>query len=198
MSDFDRAIPVILAHEGGFADHPADPGGITNHGISLRFALRELAKDADGDGRLDGDVDGDGDVDADDIRKFSRDRAAEAYRRCFWDRYGYGRIVDQVVATKVCDMSVNMGGAQAHKLAQRAAVACGEAVVVDGALGPQSVAALNRCEPRELLLELCFQQQRFYQGLVMRKPSLVAFATGWAKRAGWPFTEAGAYTGGVA
>ena len=38
MSAFELAIPIVLKHEGGFADNPADPGGATNFGISLRFS----------------------------------------------------------------------------------------------------------------------------------------------------------------
>jgi len=33
---FDQAVEVILKHEGGLADNPNDPGGITNFGISKR------------------------------------------------------------------------------------------------------------------------------------------------------------------
>ena len=37
MSDFESAIPTILRHEGKFEQNAADPGGVTNYGISLRW-----------------------------------------------------------------------------------------------------------------------------------------------------------------
>jgi lysozyme family protein len=69
---FDLSLPHILEHEGGdkLVDHPADPGGITRWGISLR-ALRKLGID----------VDGDGDSDADDIRALSIEDARGIYSR---------------------------------------------------------------------------------------------------------------------
>jgi lysozyme family protein len=194
MAEFEKAIGVVLEHEGGsrYVDHPDDPGGATRFGISLRFALRELARDADGDGRIDGDLDLDGDVDADDIRLLPEDLARESYRRCWWERYGYARLVDQQVATKVFDMAINMGGKQAHTLLQRALGACGYHLLEDGVLGPKTIAAALDAEPRELVLEVCFQQSEFYRGLVERKPRLEAFRRGWLARASWPFTP-GAY-----
>ena len=36
MSDFDKAFELVIGHEGGLVDHPADPGGLTKYGISKR------------------------------------------------------------------------------------------------------------------------------------------------------------------
>ena len=33
---FDRALPVVLQMEGGYVNHPADPGGATNKGVTQR------------------------------------------------------------------------------------------------------------------------------------------------------------------
>ena len=37
MAEFGKAFAKIIELEGGFVDHPDDPGGATNLGISLRF-----------------------------------------------------------------------------------------------------------------------------------------------------------------
>ena len=37
---FDRALPLVLAHEGGYVDHPSDPGGATNLGITRKTLAR--------------------------------------------------------------------------------------------------------------------------------------------------------------
>jgi len=176
MSSFDFALPVILAHEGGWSDNPRDPGGATKYGISLRFLRAQGI-----------DLDMDGDVDADDVRALSPQHAAALYRARFWDAEGYGRIVDQQVATKVCDMSVNMGPRRAHRLCQRALNECGERLEVDGVLGPDTVDAVNRTEARELLLELCAEQTAYYTTLAEVKPALAVFLVGWTRRARWPW-----------
>lgn len=186
MSTFEAAIPVILAHEGGWSDDPADPGGATKYGISLRF-LREQGLD----------LDHDGDIDATDVRGLTPQQAAALYRERFWDRYGYGQIADSQVATKVMDVAVNLGPKRAHRLLQRALRECGETVEVDGVLGSKTIAATNRCEARELLLELVYQHTGYYNTLVALKPRFEKYANGWRRRAGWPFGS-GEYLGDVA
>lgn len=186
MSEFERAIPVILAHEGGWSDDPNDPGGATKYGVSLRF-LREQGLD----------LDHDGDIDAADVRGLTPQRATEIYRERFWDAYGYGRITDTQVATKVFDCAVNLGAKRAARLLQRALRECGETVEVDGVVGPKTIAATNRCEARELLLELVYQHSGYYQTLVEMKPRFEKYRTGWLRRAAWPLGR-DEYLGGVA
>ena len=177
MADFDQAIGTVLAHEGGLADDPDDPGGITNFGISLRF-LR-----ATGDLLL-GDVDGDGDLDGDDIRAMTAERAARLYKAHFWDVWGYGRIADQAVATKVFDTAVNVGPAEANRILQRAVNEVGTAGLdVDGVLGPKTLAAVNAADPGRLLGALRAEQATFYGDLVDRNPRLGKYLKGWLRRA---------------
>ncbi|MDH5633615.1 MAG: hypothetical protein OEZ10_11545 [Gammaproteobacteria bacterium] len=181
MSSFDAAILTVLKHEGGFVDDPADPGGATNYGVSLRW-LRTLG-DLDGDGYLDGDLDHDGDVDASDIRAMSQSDAENLYRLQWWNRYEYELINDQEVATKIFDMAVNMGAHQAHKIVQRACHAVHRPTPDDGKLGPNSLAAINGSYPNELLPAIRSEAAAFYRLLVVTKPRLAKFKNGWLKRA---------------
>lgn len=94
MSNFDKAIIAVLAHEGGYVNHPADPGGETNFGITKRDHPRV------------------------DIKHLTRAQAIEIYRRDYWREY-----MDRMpagVAAKHFDMCVNMGHFRAVKLLQRA------------------------------------------------------------------------------
>lgn len=170
MNNFPTAVQHVLKMEGGLVDHKHDPGGITNYGISLRF-LSKLP-DADGDGFLEGDVDRDGDVDADDIKVMSPAQAKQYYKDNWWDKYKYINIEEEALAIKILDMSVNMGGRQAHKLVQRACRAAGPALVDDGVLGAKSFEAINLVDPIPLLASIRSAQAGFYYALVMRNSAL--------------------------
>jgi len=173
MCDFIPAVEVILDHEGGFVDNPADPGGATNYGITAR-----VLGDWRGLGRA---------ATPDEVKAMPPEEAVAIYRKRYWQ---YSAIQDQACATKVFDCAVNMGPHQAHILAQQAANAIGTAIAVDGILGEQSLAAINACDPQEYLNSLCHQQMAFYQNLVDRKPQLAVFRKGWMERAAWPFGQA--------
>lgn len=174
---YDRALRVVLLHEGRYSDDPADPGGPTMYGVSLRFARSVSPSD------FDFDLDGDGDVDGDDIRALSPADVAQAYRRLWWDKYRYGDFV-LAVAIKLFDLSVNMGAAQAHKLAQRAARAVtGQTLAEDGVLGPRSRAALQAADPYMLRAAFRSEAGGFYRGLVAAKPQFKVFENGWLNRA---------------
>lgn len=185
MSRFEDAIGVVLAHEGGYVNHPEDPGGATKFGISLRWLRQELGDDAD--------FDLDGDVDAEDVQSLTEEQAKEIYRVHWWDKYGYGRIVSQSIATKVLDLAVNMGARQAHRIVQRALASCGKQVKDDGILGPVTLGAVNGVGYTMLLAAIRSEAAGFYRGLVMRNaalrkhgikaPDFSVFLKGWLRRA---------------
>ena len=176
MSDFDKAIPIILEHEGGFVNNRHDPGGATNWGISLRRLLKQHDLSIY-------DYDGDGDVDAEDMRLMPEEDAVAFYRVEFWDRYDYDLLAPQEVATKVFDTCVNTGPRQAHKILQRALRSAGHRVEVDGLLGPQTRAAVIAVSNQQLVLSLRSEQAGFYRVLIVNRPAFIEFISGWNNRA---------------
>lgn len=178
MAKFEKAIPVILKHEGGYVNHKADPGGATNFGISLRF-LAEHPED--------GDFDMDGDVDVEDIKNMTLRDAMDVYHKHWWAKYRYQNINDQTIATKVLDFSVNMGAKRAHILLQQALnKEFGLKLTCDGILGPASFGVINGIEEddeQRLLTAYCDEAWGFYQRLIANKPSLAVFKKGWYNRA---------------
>lgn len=177
MSDFNLALPYTLKHEGGFVDHPTDPGGATNMGVSLRELLR-LGDDA----VAEFDVDGDGDLDIDDIRAMNPAAAELHYRANYWHRL-YSDIENQDIATKLFDSGVNMGTRQAVKLLQRA-INWYTFCAVDGIFGPQTLNACNTHSDQALLLNMFVcNQAEFYFKLLEAKPERRVFIHGWLRRA---------------
>lgn len=166
----------MLAHEGGWSDDPSDPGGETNFGWSMRAIEREGFSPQDL---------GLFDLRPGCLRGLTAETARQLYRRCFWDRYRYGEIERQDVATKVFDCSVNMGPSQAHRLAQLAASVCGAVLDADGLLGDRSIQALNRVDPQLWLRAMRSQMEARYHEIVRRTPDRARFLKGWLRRAAW-------------
>lgn len=179
---FKQAILITLDHEGGFVDDPVDPGGATNHGISLRFARANGELDADGDGWPDLDVDFDGDIDADDIRKLTADQAVDVYHEAFWKPGGYDAYPGGS-GIKAFDLAVNMGPRQAHKIVQRAMRACGQTVVDDGVIGPRSRAAMEHVGVASFWTCMRSEAAGFYRTLIVKRPRLAKYERGWLNRA---------------
>lgn len=163
---FERSLLLVLAHEGGFVDHPRDPGGATNLGISLRYAV--------GRGSL-FDLDGDGDVDVHDIRLITPETAAPAYYADFWQTVratelpaGLGHVT--------FDAAVNSGPGRAIRWLQAAVGA-----TVDGAFGPKTLAAVRASvslDGTPMVIErLCAYRLAYLRGLDWN-----TFGRGWQRR----------------
>lgn len=164
MSNFDKAIEVVLKHEGGLIDHPNDPGGLTNFGISSRWARGANLKL--------------------DIRSLSKEDAVKLYRVYFWDYYDMVRIRDEKLATKVFDTLVNVGPSQTFKFLQRALRSFGYSHVVDdGAFGPITNNAITMAIPNDILYAFRSEQAGFYRLLAAMDSSKLVFLKGWLRRA---------------
>lgn len=160
MSWFDKAFEYVLGHEGGYVNDPLDPGGKTKFGISSR-TYPDL-----------------------DIANLSVCQAKEIYKEDWWVLYGYDRINDFAVATKVFDLAVNIGPSPAHKILQRALHATGQRhVTVDGLIGPQTLAAFEKVDLLGLMAAIKAEAAWHYRNLVQRRPELQRFINGWLNRA---------------
>ena len=95
METFDRCVRAVLSEEGGLSDHPQDPGGLTQYGISRR-AYPDL-----------------------DIRRLTMDEVIEIYRRDYWNPV-HGTDLPASLALLVFDAAVNQGAGTAARLLQKA------------------------------------------------------------------------------
>jgi len=192
------AVRHVLAIEGDYVDDPADRGGATKFGISLRFLVAEGALDTDGDGFADFDLDMDGDIDRIDIRKLTRGDAVELYHRCFWQPIGASNY-PKPIGEMLFDQAVNGGAVAAKKLLQRAVnrllmdidprLGRPALLAIDGQLGETSKAAIRWLLTRSTLDPAALAEayrdavRERYREIVRRNPSQQRFLKGWLNRA---------------
>ena len=103
MSEFDRAMDILLKWEGGFVDHPYDDGGPTNMGITHEALARWRGVD---------------DVSAEQVRSITRSEAKSIFRSLYWDRVR-AEEMHQIVSMVVMDGAVNHGVGKISKFLQR-------------------------------------------------------------------------------
>lgn len=173
----ERAWGLIAYIEGGLVDDKRDPGGITNHGISLRFAAG--VGDLDRDGHLDLDLDGDGDVDRDDMLRITPEIAARTFADYFWRPLRCAELGP--VGLLIADTGFNQGRGPAVMLLQQALE-----LVVDGKLGPKTLARAQSAEPVKLACEYTARRQVRYVNTKdprTGEPMFPTYGLGWTRRA---------------
>ena len=181
--DFSRAHAFTAKWEGGLSDHPADTGGLTAYGASLKF-VEGIAATQDGRDFLER-IGVRLPVTRQSMRDVTPDQARAMFRQEFWnslrlDDYPFG------VALALYDAAVNCGGAQSVKFAQRGYNACvgpnGVRLAVDGKAGPLTRKALCAHATPAVLTAMLDARRRFYEELAANKPSQAVFLDGWTNR----------------
>lgn len=170
----------IVDREGGFVNDPNDPGGATNYGVTIH-TMRVLGLD----------LDGDGDVDVTDVRALPRERAVEIFIEHYYRRPHIDRLPEALQPT-VFDMQVN-AGTNALRILQRLLRDMGQEIVVDGVIGPQTIAAAETVHDRAgqaLVDAYGIARRNFYYAIADRRPASRRYATrrdggkgGWILRA---------------
>lgn len=160
---FNRCIPLVLKHEGGYVNDPNDPGGATNYGISLRYA-RTMGSMFD--------LDRDGDVDKHDILLVKPEFASTVYRQWFWADVR-GDELRAGIDYSMFDFAVNSGPGRAIKIAQ---TVCG--VEVDGFIGPKTMAALQTIDAAHFVEKYNERRLAFLRSLSGWKH----YGRGWSNR----------------
>lgn len=180
MQTVEQIAAAIVAREGGFVDDPDDPGGATNHGVTIG-TMQALELDLDGNGR----------VDAADVQRLDHAQAARIYVEHYFRRPRLDRLPPMVQAS-VFDMQVN-AGAHAVKILQRLVSRMGFACADDGMVGPRTEAATRAAAaaaPAHLADAYGIARRNYYYGLADARPASRKFARrrdggkgGWITRA---------------
>lgn len=177
MAEFEPAVEYVLSEEGGLVENPNDLGGITNHGISLRFLKsveREHLKRAfifD-------------EVTEETIRRLDIGQAKSLYHSEFWERAPFDQIVHQMHCNYIFDMAVNLGISPAIKCVQRACWAVmkkWELLPDDGILGENTLSSLRYCGFL-IMPALRAERANHYRNIVNNHPEQKEFLRGWYDR----------------
>jgi lysozyme family protein len=155
-ASFDAALARVLAHEGGYSDHPSDPGGPTKFGITIAVYRRYVKRNAT----------------AADIKAMPVEDAKAIYRSGYWDALRCDDL-PAGVDYAVFDYGVNSGIARSTKALQRIL-----GVKADGVLGPLTIAAVTKRNPRRLINAICDERLRFLRSL----RTWPVFGKGWTRR----------------
>lgn len=170
----------IVTREGGYVNDPDDPGGATNHGVTIH-TMRRLGLDLTGDGQ----------VTTADVRVLKRNQAIEIFVQHYFEKPNIDALPEQLQAT-VFDMYVNSGSNSVNIL-QRLFKMLQLELQVDGVIGPRTIAAAEsafRLAPDHLADAYGIERRKYYYALADRRPASRKYARrrdggkgGWITRA---------------
>ena len=152
MTTFDQAFDQLLGHEGGFVDHPADPGGATNYGIT-----QAVARQHGYTGHM---------------RDLSLATARRIAKSAYWDAVRADEL-PPAIRYLMFDAAYHSGVGQAARWLQRAL-----GVRDDGIIGPQTLQAARAQDGPALSRKLLGVRLRFLTDL----KTWPSFGRGWARR----------------
>lgn len=148
---FDR----LMKHEGGYVNHPKDPGGETMWGVTKRVAVAHGYHGP--------------------MRQLPKATALKIFEVSYYNAVG-GGLLDPLISWQVTDAAYNHGNRQAVKFLQRAAGMTGKSV--DGLIGPRTLAAVKARDKNDVVLLFLAERLEFFTGL----RAWVTFGKGWARR----------------
>ena len=152
----EPALAKVLEHEGGYTNHPADPGGPTNFGITIADYRKYVKADAR----------------AADVQAMRLGEAKAIYRAAYWDAMR----CDELPAGldyATFDYGVNSGVGRAVRVLQRLLH-----MADDGRMTDTVIAAVDQRDPGELIAALCDERLAFLKKL----KTWPVFGAGWGRR----------------
>ncbi|MDB5663863.1 holin-associated N-acetylmuramidase [Cypionkella sp.] len=175
----DLAVEIV-AREGGFVNDSDDPGGVTNHGVTLN-TLRRLGIDITRDTR----------IDVADVRALTPTQAVDIYVEHYYRRTCIGALPENLQAS-VFDMYVN-AGTNAVKVLQRLLTSMGFPCDADGQIGPLTIRAAQmaaEAAPSHIADAYGISRRNYYYALADMRPASRKYARkrdggkgGWITRA---------------
>ena len=151
--NYAQALKQVLKYEGGYVDHPKDPGGPTNKGVTQ--AVYDSWRKSQN-------------LPTQTVRNISDPEVAAIYRNLYWDRIS-GDNLPSGVDFAVFDYAVNSGVSKASKTLQAVV-----GVTQDGVIGPATIEATKTY----IAMAVTNKRLAFMQSLSIWS----TFGKGWAAR----------------
>lgn len=170
MADIQKAVEFVLRQEdaslsGISTKDSADSGGLTRFGVASKFHP-ELVRAG--------------------FYTCHRDEAlamaVDVYKREYADPMYLDQVKSDAVATAMLSFAILRGVAAALLTLQASLNEYGEQLVVDGSMGPKTLAAINRADARELIQTYVAKTKMALTELTVKRPSQAKWLNGWMNR----------------
>jgi lysozyme family protein len=146
----------MLASEGGFSNHPSDPGGMTNLGVTKATWENWVGRESD----------------EAEMRGLTPEKVEPLYKKKYFDAVR-GDELPMGLDYLMFDFAVNAGAGRAIKTLQTAV-----GVTPDGGFGPMTMAAVQAVDPVDLIERFSQAKEDFYRSLT----TFATFGKGWLNR----------------
>ena len=156
QKNYQKCLETILHHEGGYVNHPKDPGGETNLGVTKRVYEEHGGTK--------------------DMKELTVEDVAPIYKKGYWDKM---KCDDLPSGLDLCvfDFGVNAGPGRAAKFLQKMI-----GTTVDGGIGPMTLAKVNEYVDSNGLEESIKQYQSARQKYYENLSTFNTFGKGWTRR----------------
>ena len=154
QGNFEKCLELVLKSEGGWVNHPSDPGGETNLGVTKRVWEEYVGHPVES------------------LKKLTKEDVAPLYEQKYW-RPCYGEVLPRGLDFVVFSMGINAGPGRSIKLLQ-SSVGC----VPDGVIGPRTRELISDSNCATLIAKFSETRRHYYESL----KTFPIFGKGWLAR----------------
>ena len=158
--NYQKCLAMILHHEGGYVNHPKDPGGMTNLGVTKRVYEDWVGYS----------------VSEHTMQYLTEEDVAPIYKKNYWDRIKADELPSGLDLC-VFDFGVNAGTGRAAKYLQNLI-----GTVADGGIGPNTLRALANYVDSEGVESAIKNYQAERQSYYEKLKTFETFGRGWTRR----------------
>ena len=156
QANYDKCLETILHHEGGYVNHPKDPGGETNLGVTKRVYEEHGGTK--------------------DMKELTVEDVAPIYKKGYWDKMR-GDDLPNGLDLCVFDFGVNAGPGRAAKYLQTMI-----GTTPDGGIGPMTLKAVSEYVEKQGLAKAIDNYQEARQAYYEKLSTFDTFGRGWTRR----------------
>ncbi|SMQ65806.1 Lysozyme family protein [Devosia lucknowensis] len=155
--NLQRCLDVVFPFEGGYVDHPRDPGGATNMGITFDVLRKWRGKP----------------ITKQDVRDLTKAEAEQIYARNYARPLHFDDLPIGIDLTTL-DFGINSGVSRSARYLQAVVSAKQDGVIGEADTLPK----VKTANPRDVIKKLCARRLSFVQSLKIWD----TFGKGWSRR----------------